>query len=147
MKITDDFLQLDKQLCFSLYAASRRLIQQYSPFFKNKDLTYTQYITLLVLWEHHRVNVTELGNYLMLDSGTLTPLLKKMEKKGWLTRERSKDDERNLIVEITPSGEAIKEDALKFLPSLLDATRLEGEKLIEIRELTRQLLASINEEG
>ena len=108
-------LKLKNQLCFPLYVCSRETIKLYKPHLDKLGLTYTQYITMLVLWEHDRITVKELGNQLYLDSGTLTPLLKKLEEKGLINRRRSAMDERNLIVTLTPAGEAMKDAALTFM--------------------------------
>ena len=105
-------LKLSKQLCFPLYACSRETIKLYKPFLDELGLTYTQYITMMVLWEHKAMTVKALGQELFLDSGTLTPLLKKLEEKGLVTRRRSGLDERNLIVTITELGEEMKDRAL-----------------------------------
>ena len=107
-----EVLKLEKQLCFPLYACSRELIKLYKPYLDELDLTYTQYIAMMVLWEKKSVTVKELGTALFLDSGTLTPLLKKMEAKGLLNRRRSADDERNLIVTLTDAGEALRDRAV-----------------------------------
>ena len=104
-------LKLDNQLCFPLYAAAKEVVRKYKPYLDELDLTYTQYITMMVLWENESMNVKELGSKLYLDSGTLTPLLKKLESKGYITRCRCKEDERNLIIQITETGEALKEKA------------------------------------
>jgi DNA-binding MarR family transcriptional regulator len=104
-------LKLEKQLCFPLYAAAKELVRKYKPYLDELNLTYTQYITMMVLWEYQSMNVKELGSRLYLDSGTLTPLLKKLEAKGYITRCRCKEDERNLIICITEEGEALKEKA------------------------------------
>ncbi|MBO5098013.1 MAG: MarR family transcriptional regulator [Agathobacter sp.] len=104
-------LKLQNQLCFPLYAAAKEVVRKYKPFLDELDLTYTQYITMMVLWEKEQCNVKELGSMLFLDSGTLTPLLKKLESKGYITRCRCKEDERNLIIQITEKGEALKEKA------------------------------------
>ena len=104
----NDCLKLENQLCFPLYACSKQIIKMYKPFLNKFDLTYTQYITLMVLWEKKEINVKELGNRLFLDSGTLTPLLKKLENKGYIYRNRSKNDERNLIISISEKGEDLK---------------------------------------
>lgn len=105
-------LKLENQLCFPLYAASREMIKQYKPFLDALDLTYTQYIAMMLLWEKKSMSVKEMGEYLYLDSGTLTPLLKKMEAKGFLTRSRSTADERILNVVITEAGEKLREQAV-----------------------------------
>ncbi len=106
-----DAMKLKNQVCFPLYAASREVIKRYKPFLDELDLTYTQYIALMLLWEHKTLTVKELGECLYLDSGTLTPLLKKLEAKGLILRARSKKDERNLNVTITEKGDAMHEKA------------------------------------
>ena len=103
-----DVLKLGNQLCFPLYACSREIIKSYKPFLDEIDLTYTQYIAMMVLWEHKTMNVKAMGEQLYLDSGTLTPVLKKLESKGYITRQRSTADERNLVVTITDAGEVLK---------------------------------------
>ena len=109
-----DCLKLENQLCFPLYACSKEIIKKYNTILNNYGLTYTQYITMMVLWEHKEINVKDLGNCLYLDSGTLTPLLKKLENSGYIRRKRSSEDERNLIISITKKGENIKKDLLKI---------------------------------
>ena len=104
-------LKLENQLCFPLYAAAKEVVRKYKPLLDELDLTYTQYITMMVLWEKEELNVKELGSILYLDSGTLTPLLKKLETKGYISRTRCKEDERNLIIQITDKGDALKEKA------------------------------------
>jgi len=131
-----DVLKLKNQLCFPLYACAREAIKQYTPFLDKLDLTYTQYITMMVLWEQKSLTAKELGNQLYLDSGTLTPLLKKLEAKGFLTRRRSESDERNLIVTITDQGEALKDQALSIPGEMTTRINLESE---EIRTLYRYL--------
>ena len=102
-------LLLKNQLCFPLYACSRKIVGNYTPYLKPLGLTYTQYIVMMVLWENDKVNVGQLGEILHLDAGTLTPLLKRLEKAGYVSRERSKEDERVTVISITPEGEALKE--------------------------------------
>ncbi len=102
-------LLLKNQLCFPLYACSRKIVGSYTPFLKPLGLTYTQYVVLMALWEHESLNVGQLGSLLHLDAGTLTPLLKRLEKTGYVTRERSKEDERITIISITPEGSRLKE--------------------------------------
>ena len=106
-----DALKLKNQLCFPLYACSKEIVKAYKPYLDELNLTYTQYITMMVMWEHKELKVKEVGEYLFLDSSTLTPLLKRLEEKGYVTRRRSSEDERDLIVTITDSGEALKEKA------------------------------------
>ena len=102
-------LLLKNQLCFPMYACGRKIVGSYTPYLKPLGLTYTQYIVLMVLWEKESVNVGQLGEILHLDAGTLTPLLKRLEQAGYVTRERSKDDERITLVTITSEGENLKE--------------------------------------
>nr|MBQ4319701.1 MarR family transcriptional regulator [Clostridia bacterium] len=109
--VKNDSLKLENQICFPLYAASREVVKLYRPFLEELDLTYTQYIAMMVFWEQKKINVKELGKRLYLDSGTLTPVLKSIEHKGYVKRARSTDDERVLIVEITEAGEALKQRA------------------------------------
>ncbi len=115
-----DPLKLENQLCFPLYACAKEVVRKYKPFLDELDLTYTQYITMMVLWDIKAINVKELGAKLYLDSGTLTPLLKKLEAKGYITRKRSNADERSLIVTITDSGERLKVKA-EEIPSKVGA--------------------------
>lgn len=106
-----EMLKLENQLCFPLYVCAKEMVKRYKPFLEALDLTYTQYITMLVLWEQSPMGVKALGEHLYLDSGTLTPVLKKLEQKGYLTRRRSPEDERNLLAELTPAGMALVEKA------------------------------------
>lgn len=108
----EDMLRLKNQLCFPLYAASRRVVAAYHPILERIGLTYTQYVTMMVLWETSTITVKELGERLYLDSGTLTPLLKKLEAQGYITRARSKEDERVVVVTLTGDGLSLKEQAL-----------------------------------
>ena len=107
-----DALKLENQLCFPLYVCSKEIIRRYKPFLEKLDLTYTQYIAMMVLWDREALNVKELGEALFLDSGTLTPVLKKLEAKGYITRSRAKTDERNLHVALTPSGKKLRDRAV-----------------------------------
>lgn len=130
-------LLLKNQLCFPMYACSRKIVGNYTPYLKPLGLTYTQYIVLMVLWENESVNVGQLGEILRLDAGTLTPLLKRLEKAGYVTRERSREDERVTVISITPEGNALKEKC-KDIPAKLSAN---GSALSEkdARELYRLL--------
>lgn len=109
-----DRLKLENQLCFPLYACAKEVVKQYKPFLAPLDLTYTQYLVMMVLWEDGEIRVKDLGQRLFLDSGTLTPLLKRMEGKGLIIRERPRDDERNLIIRLTEKGQDLREDAVKI---------------------------------
>ena len=140
-------LKLENQICFPLYACSREIIKQYKPFLDELDMTYTQYITMMVLWEKKTVNVKELGKCLFLDSGTLTPLLKKMESKGWLTRQRSKEDERNLIVAVTESGEKLRERAVLIPEKMAQCSNLEPEEGAELYRILYKLLGVEQKRG
>ena len=123
-----DPLKLENQICFPLYACSREMIKLYKPHLDRLDLTYTQYITMMVLWEEKCVCVKELGERLFLDSGTLTPLLKKLEAKGLVTRERSKEDERSLDVRITSAGEALRAEALRVPEAMAGCSPISPEE-------------------
>ena len=133
-------LKLSKQLCFPLYACSREMIKLYKPFLDELGLTYTQYITLMVLWEHKAMTVKALGQELYLDSGTLTPLLKKLEEKGLVTRRRSDLDERNLIVTITELGESMRDRALHIPEEMTKCITLPSEDIRALYRMLYQLL-------
>ena len=140
-----DILRLENQLCFPLYAASREIIKKYKPFLDELDLTYTQYITLMLLWENKSMRVTELGEKLYRDSGTLTPLLKKLECKGLITRVRSTEDERNLNVTITEEGEALKERAVEIPAKIVACTDLTMEEAKTLYQILYKILTSATE--
>lgn len=108
-----DALKLDSQLCFPLYVCAKEIVKRYKPFLDEIGLTYTQYITMMAMWEHKALSVKELGKLLFLDSGTLTPVLKTLEKKGFLSRCRSAEDERILIVSLTEQGSALQARAVE----------------------------------
>ena len=135
-----DALKIGNQLCFPLYACSREIIKRYKPFLDEIDLTYTQYIAMMVLWEQGSTTVKELGNALYLDSGTLTPLLKKMEAKGLITRRRSEADERSLIVSLTEEGEVLKDKALSVPHQMASCVCLEPEEAQELYRILYKLL-------
>ena len=107
----EELLKLENQLCFPLYAGAKEVVRLYKPFLDQIGLTYTQYIAMMVLWEKRVANVKTLGESLYLDSGTLTPLLKKLEQRGLVRRERSAEDERNVVVRLTDAGDALREKA------------------------------------
>jgi len=141
-----DSLKLENQICFPLYACSREVIKQYKPFLDNIDLTYTQYITMMVLWEHESITTKELGKLLYLDSGTLTPLLKKMESKGLLTRKRSREDERNLIVTITDSGRSLKEKAVSIPEQMVQCSNLDSKDAADLYRILNKMLENFGAE-
>ncbi len=136
----DTALLLDSQLCFPLYACAREVVKRYRPLLDEIGLTYTQYIAMMVLWEKESVTVKELGEALYLDSGTLTPLLKKMEAKGLITRRRSEQDERSLIVRLTEEGMAMRERALSVPYQMASCVHLEPEEARELYRLLYKLL-------
>ena len=140
-------LRLDNQLCFPLYACSKEIIKRYKPFLEELDLTYTQYITMMVLWEKKEMNVKELGEHLYLDSGTLTPLLKKLESKGYITRSRMKTDERNVLIQITQAGEYLKEDAVHIPAEMSECVRLEPQEAKVLYILLHKILKQFQEES
>jgi len=139
-----DALKLENQLCFPLYACSRELIKQYKPSLDEIGLTYTQYITMMILWERGTVTVKELGKCLYLDSGTLTPLLKKLESKGLLTRKRSAEDERVLHVTITEAGQELRERALDIPGKMSQCTNLEPDEAVTLYRLLYKILGDSN---
>ena len=140
-----DTLKLENQLCFPLYAASREVIKRYHPYLTELGLTYTQYITMMVLWADAKVSVKELGQRLFLDSGTLTPVLKSLEEKGYVERHRSSEDERVLIVEITESGEALKERAVSIPEKIAGCVRLDTEEAMQLYKILYKILTAISE--
>ena len=139
-----DCLKLDNQLCFPLYACSREVVKRYTPYLDELGLTYTQYVTMMVMWEHRNLTVKAAGEYLHLDSGTLTPLFKKLEEKGLVARTRSKEDERNLIVSLTKKGEALRDRALNVPAQLSACIDLEPEKANQLYTLLHELLHKLS---
>lgn len=135
-----DALKLDNQLCFALYACSKEVTKAYKPLLDKLGLTYTQYITLLVLWEQDNLTVKELGEKLHLDSGTLTPLLKKLEQMKLLQRIRDTKDERNVYVSLTKLGDDLKLKAVEIPSSMLCSTGLSYEEAVKLREQLKLLL-------
>lgn len=140
-----DALKLENQLCFPLYAASREVIKQYRPYLDELNLTYTQYIAMMVFWEKKKLSVKELGEKLFLDSGTLTPVLKSLESKGYVVRSRSKEDERVLEVEITEKGEDLKERAVSVPQSVAGCVKLNTEEAMQLYQLLYKLLGALKE--
>ncbi len=135
-----DCIRLENQLCFPIYAASREIVKRYRPFLDELDLTYTQYIAMMVFWEEKKINVKHLGEKLFLDSGTLTPVLKSLEAKGFVSRYRSKEDERILTVEITPEGEALKERAVEIPQKMAGCVKLSAEEATQLHTLMHKIL-------
>ena len=138
-----DVLKIENQLCFPLYVVSKEIVRKYTPFLNEIDLTYTQYITMMVMWEHRELSVKELGEKLYLDSGTLTPLLKNLEKKGLVTRERSKIDERFLVVRITDTGMKLREKAIDIPAKIGSCFSLEDQEAIQLYSIVKKLLGQM----
>ncbi len=139
-----DALKLENQLCFPLYAVSKEIVRKYKPFLDPLQLTYTQYITMMVMWEKQKVTVKELGQVLYLDSGTLTPVLKKLEGKGYIDRARSKEDERSLIVTVTESGMELRERALSVPVHMRECFHIKREELLALYKLLYNMLADLD---
>lgn len=140
-----DTLKLENQLCFPLYACAKEVVRKYKPFLEELDLTYTQYIAMMVLWEKKEMNVKELGNDLYLDSGTLTPLLKKLETKGYINRDRMKEDERNLRICITQKGEELKDIALKVPTQMSQCISLNPEEFKLLYQLLYKVIGRLSD--
>lgn len=139
-----DVLKLDNQLCFPLYAVSKEIVRRYTPFLNEIDLTYTQYIAMMVMWEHREMSVKELGKKLLLDSGTLTPLLKTLEKKELVTRVRSREDERFLVVSITDKGMKLREKAVDIPARIGGCVQLSKEDAVQFYATLRKLLSQFD---
>jgi len=139
-----DQLKLDNQLCFPLYAVSREVIKQYKPFLDQLDLTYTQYIAMMVLWEEGKISAKALGDRLYLDSGTLTPLLKSMQAKGLVERRRNEEDERVLDVYLTPQGRALEERAAGVPTAMVKCMPLTPEEAKSLYLLLYKLLGGLS---
>lgn len=138
-----DMLRLSNQLCFPLYACSREIVKKYNPHLDEIGLTYTQYIVMMVMWEDGSISVKRLGEKLYLDSGTLTPVLKSLEAKGFVTRRRSTEDERVLIVEITDEGVRLKERAAEIPPKIACCVCLTPEEGAELYRLLYKILGGM----
>ncbi len=142
-----DALKLDNQICFPLYACSKEIVRMYKPFLDDIDLTYTQYITMMVMWETEEINVKNLGERLYLDSGTLTPLLKKLEAKGYIVRNRSKTDERNLLVTLTDKGRELKKKAVCIPEKMAGCVHLTRDEAFELYRLLHKVLSAVEDEN
>jgi DNA-binding MarR family transcriptional regulator len=140
--MSQDSLQLDKQVCFSLYSASNAMVRAYRPLLKNLDLTYLQYIVMMVLWEKDEISVGALGEQVHLDSGTLTPLLKRLEAKGLLSRTQSAQDERVKVLALSEKGRALKSDAEDIPEQMLCKAKLPVEQLLSLKQHCDELLKS-----
>ncbi|WP_280638190.1 MarR family transcriptional regulator [Hymenobacter sp. 5317J-9] len=137
-------LRLDNQLCFSVYALSRLITKAYQPLLESLDVTYPQYLVLLLLWEHEELRVKQLGEKLLLDSGTLTPLLKRMEQGGWLARRRDARDERSVVVALTPAGQALQAKAQQIPVQLAEKMQLPPAEIDALRTQLRHLMTLLS---
>ncbi|OCL26889.1 MarR family transcriptional regulator [Orenia metallireducens] len=144
MDITnDDLLKIENQLCFPIYVASKEIIRIYKPYLKKLNLTYTQYIVMLVLWEEDNISVKDIGEKLYLDSGTLTPVLKKLEKMNLVERKRSKEDERVLIIALTEKGKDLKERAFEIPTKAFCKTGLTEEDALLLKAKLDELVKNL----
>lgn len=142
---TDELLKLENQLCFPLYACSKEVVRRYTPHLDKLDLTYTQYLVMMALWEYGELSVGELGERLLLDSGTLTPMLKKMEDKGYVTRVRSSVDERRVNVQLTEKGMQLKEKAREVPLAMGQCVSIDSSDAAELVRLLRKVLVNVRE--
>ena len=138
-----DKLKLKNQLCFPLYACSKEIIRRYKPLLDGLDLTYTQYIVMMVMWEKNEMNVKALGEYLFLDSGTLTPVLKKLENKKFIKRTRYDKDERNLIITITKNGMDLREKAKSIPEDIGKCVNISQEEAKKLYNILYKILGNI----
>ncbi|MEZ8353358.1 MarR family winged helix-turn-helix transcriptional regulator [Vibrio splendidus] len=143
MRDQDDYLKLDNQVCFALYSASNAMSRAYQPLLKALDLTYLQYIVMMVLWEEKEINVKALGAKTHLDSGTLTPLLKRLEVKGYVLRTRSAEDERVRVITLTPAGVELKEQAQTVPVEMLCLSKMNEDELKSLKAQCEQLLGNL----
>ncbi len=140
-------LRLKNQLCFPLYLCAKELQRRYTPYLDEINLTYTQYVVMMYFWEYGSSNVKAIGKALLLDPSTLTPLLKKLESKGYLTRTRSKEDERNLIVELTPAGDALKDKAVDIPDKIGKCLDLDENEAATLYKTLYKVLLNIEKEA
>ncbi|GAB3768453.1 MarR family transcriptional regulator [Spirosoma horti] len=136
-------LLLDSQLCFPLYALSRQVTAQYRPLLEKLELTYPQYLVLLLLWESDNRTVGELGERLLLDSGTLTPLLKRMAQKGLLTRQRNQVDERQVTIQLTESGRGLQAQAMDIPTQLQESLNMDDQQIVNLRNQLQAILKQL----
>ena len=144
--MSEDFLQLDKQICFPLYASSRLITRMYQPLLDALEITYPQYLILMVLWEQDQIPVKILGQKLFLESNTLTPLLKRMENKDLIQRQRSREDERQVLIHLTKKGRALKAQAACVPIGLLEAVEIKPEQLQKLHQELWALLQLLQQQ-
>ncbi len=143
--MTNEILKLDNQICFQLYATTREMTKRYRPLLEELNVTYPQYLVLLVLWETDRISVKALGKRLLLDSGTLTPMLKRMEEHGLVQRSRSKEDERVVEVVLTEQGRKAEKQAEQIPLKFVEQTNLNEEEVIQLKQTLSKMLAQLDE--
>jgi len=139
-----DSICLDNQLCFPLYACAKEVVRKYREPLEVLGLTYTQYIVMMVLWEHGSMSEGELGKIVHLDSGTLAPLLKRLEKQGYVNRTRQETNERKLMLKLTPEGHALRERALSVPEQMRGCIPLSKEELLELRAMLKKALDNMD---
>ena len=140
----DELLKLDNQLCFALYVCSKEIIRKYKPLLDPLHLTYTGYITMMALWEKDEITVKKLGERLTLDSGTLTPLLKKLEVLSYIERVRSGKDERNVYVRLTETGRTLKKEAAHVPEQLICSVQMDAKNAMQLRNTLHDLIRQLN---
>lgn len=144
-----DQLKLENQLCFPFYAVSRLITREYQPFLENLKITYPQYLVLMVLWEHDSIQVNDIAKKLILNTNTITPLLKRMEQQGLLVRKRSETDERKVMVQLTPEGRKLREDAAKIPEELvkrLTDGNLLADDLLKLKESLNSIISFLSQQ-
>ncbi|MGG1551841.1 MarR family winged helix-turn-helix transcriptional regulator [Paenibacillus ferrarius] len=141
---SSEFLKLENQLCFSLYASSRAITRMYRPLLEELGITYPQYLVLLVLWDQEESTVKELSEKLDLDSGTLTPMLKRMEAQQLLVRRRSQEDERVVNILLTETGRALYDRAMCIPQTLFAASGLSQEEIVSFNQQLQRIITSVN---
>ena len=138
-------LKLENQICFPVYALSREIVSRYRPLLDQLDITYPQYLVLLILWEHQEQSVSQLGEKLYLDSGTLTPLLKRLEQKKLVTRSRSKEDERIVKIKLTSEGQSLQKKAASIPKQLFEDMKVPEEELKQLKTTIEKILTTLNQ--
>ncbi|MBR6659014.1 MAG: MarR family transcriptional regulator [Paludibacteraceae bacterium] len=133
-------LKLENQLCFPLYACAKEVVRRYTPLLEPHGLTYTQYIAMMVMWEYKSISVRDLGKRLFLDSGTLTPVLKTMEKAGWILRNRSEHDERVVMLTLTAKGEKLHDEASEIPTKMAGCLNLDRDEAVQLYNLLHKLM-------
>lgn len=145
--MSDDSILLHKQLCFSIYRLSKAVIQTYRPFLDEIDLTYPQYLSMIVLWETKKINVKDLGERLCLDSGTLTPLIKRLIDKGYVEKKRCSDDERIVNISLTKSGEELQKKACEMRDKMLSCVAIDPKREAELKNKIDEFYNAVKSEG